>query len=119
MYNEELASKVRKAFAHLPRVEEKKMMGGVTFMVNGKMCVGVLKNDLMVRVGPEAYETALQKKGCKEMNFTGRPMNGFVFVGLKGTKQANDFKQWIRLGLAFNKKAKASKKRTPNKLKKN
>ena len=87
------------------------MMGGLTFMVNGKMCVGVLKDDLMARIDPDVYEVALHKKGCREMNFTGKPMKGFVFVGSKGTSGTKDFKYWLDLALDFNKRAKASKKR--------
>lgn len=110
-YNEELADRVRKTFHHLPKVEEKKMMGGLTFMVNGKMCVGVLHDDLMARIDPQVYELALQKKGCREMNFTGKPMKGFVFIGPEGTDGKADLDYWLELALDFNKRAKASKKK--------
>ena len=108
-YNEELANRVRKAFNHLPGVEEKKMMGGLTFMVNGKMCVGILRDDLMARIDPEVYETALQKTGCREMNFTGRPMKGFVFINPEGTNTKQDLEYWVNLALDFNSRAKAAK----------
>lgn len=111
VYNEKLAKRVRLALAHLRSVEEKKMMGGLTFMVNKKMCVGILGDDLMARINPEVYEMALGKKGCREMNFTGRPMKGFIFVSEEGTKNKKDFDYWISLALDFNKKAKASKKK--------
>lgn len=110
-YSEQLAEKVRKALARQPKVEEKKMMGGLTFMVSGKMCVGVLKDDLMVRIDPEVYENALKRKGAREMNFTGRPMNGFIFVGPSGTGHKKGLDSWVGLALDFNKKARASKKR--------
>ncbi len=110
-YSEQLAERVRDALKRTPRVEEKKMMGGLTFMVNGKMCVGVLKDDLMVRIDPMMHEIALRKKGCREMDFTGRPMKGFVFVNPKGTGGKKDLQYWLELALDFNKKAKASKKR--------
>lgn len=110
-FNEKLAQRVRSTFAHLPNVEEKKMMGGLTFMVNKKMCVGVLRDDLMLRIDPEVYEMALQKKGCREMNFTGKPMKGFVFVSKEGTTDKKDFDYWMQLALEFNKKAKATKKK--------
>lgn len=87
------------------------MMGGLTFMVNEKMCVGILKDDLMVRLDPVIYGTVLKKKGCREMTFTGKPMKGFVFVGPKGTGNHKDLNYWTGLALDFNKKAKASKKR--------
>ena len=110
-YSEQLAEKIRGAFRHVPRVEEKKMMGGLTFMVNGKMCVGVSKDDLMVRLDPIAYDTALKKKGCRPMDFTGKSMKGFVFIGPEGTRSKKDLGYWIDLALDFNKKAKASKKK--------
>ena len=110
-YSEQLAEKIRGAFRRVPRVEEKKMMGGLTFMVNGKMCVGVSKDDLMVRLDPTAYDTALKKKGCRPMDFTGKSMKGFVFIGPEGTRSKKDLGYWIDLALDFNKKAKASKKR--------
>ena len=110
-YDEKLAQRVRESLPHRD-VEEKKMMGGLTFMVNGKMCVGVLKDDLMARIDPDVYETAQKKKGCRPMDFTGKPMKGFVFVVPKGTANKKDLKYWLDLALDFNKRAKASKKRT-------
>ena len=80
-------------------------------MVNGKMCVGIIKNDLMVRIDPNIYELALREKGCREMNFTGKPMKGFVFIDSTGTRTEKELKSWIDLALDFNKRAKASKKR--------
>lgn len=108
-YNEKLADRVRKALINQKAVEEKKMMGGLTFMVNGKMCVGVSKDDLMVRLDPAIYDAALQEKGCREMDFTGKPTKGFVFVNQEGTKNQQDLEHWINLALEFNTKAKASK----------
>ena len=111
-YNENLAERIRTALAKKRNVEEKKMMGGLTFMVNGKMCVGILKDDLMARIDPDVYEIALHKKDCREMNFTGKPMKGFVFVGPRGTSNKKDLKYWLDLALDFNKRAKASRKRS-------
>jgi TfoX/Sxy family transcriptional regulator of competence genes len=110
-YDEALAQRIRAALATQPRVEEKNMMGGLTFMVNGKMCIGIVRDDLMARLDPEIYETALTKKGCREMDFTGKPMKGFVFISPEGTKRKADLDYWIGLALDFNKRAKASKKR--------
>ena len=109
-YSEQLAERVRKALGTRKHIEEKKMMGGLTFMVNGKMCIGVLKDDLMARIDPGVYETALRKKGCREMNFTGKPMKGFVFVGPLGTSNKKDLEYWLDLALDFNKYARSSKK---------
>lgn len=109
-YSEILATRVTQALGKTPEVETKKMMGGLTFMVNAKMCVGILGDDLMARIDPEAHASALKKKGCREMDFTGRPMKGFVFVGPPGTKTEKDLAEWIGMALDFNKRAKASKK---------
>jgi TfoX/Sxy family transcriptional regulator of competence genes len=109
-YSEILAERVSLALGKTPEVEAKKMMGGLTFMVDGKMCVGIAGEDLMVRLDPEAKAAALKKKGCREMEFTGRPMKGFVFVGPEGTKGDKDLQDWIALGLDFNARAKSSKK---------
>jgi TfoX/Sxy family transcriptional regulator of competence genes len=75
----------------MKNVEEKKMMGGLTFMVNEKMCVGVLKDELMLRIAPEIHDEAIKKKGCRTMDFTKEPMKGFVFVNEEGTKNKRDF----------------------------
>jgi TfoX/Sxy family transcriptional regulator of competence genes len=105
-----LASRVRDLLAGRGKIAEKKMMGGLTFMVNDRMCVGVVANDLMARIGPLAYDEALTRKGCREMDFTGKAMRGYVFVGPAGTRQTRDLDRWVRLALDFNKKAKASRK---------
>lgn len=110
-YSETLAGRVRAALSGQRNVEEKKMMGGLTFMVNGKMCVGILHDDLMARIDPGVHKAALQRKGCREMDFTGRPMKGFVFVSPDGTESTKDLEYWIGLSLEFNKKAKASRKK--------
>jgi len=109
-YSEELAGRVRAALADQQAVEEKKMMGGLTFMVNGKMCVGVHEEELMVRLDPDVYENALKRDGCREMDFTGKPMKGFVFVSPNGTSNQENLDYWVNLALDFNKRVKASKK---------
>ena len=109
-YNDKLANRVRKALVGKRKVEEKKMMGGLTFMVNDKMCIGVFHDDLMLRIDPGIYEIVLKKQGCREMKFTGRPMKGFVFVSEEGFKSKKDFDYWINLALDYNKKAKPSRK---------
>ena len=104
-YDEKLAERVR---AVLPRnkVDEKKMMGGLTFMVNGKMCVGVHEKDLMVRLDPEIHDKALKRKGARTMDFTNKPIRGFIFVNPAGTKTLKDLNYWLDLALDFNKRAK-------------
>lgn len=110
-YNEKLANRVRELLLSKKNVKEKKMMGGLTFMVNDKMCVGVLNNDLMVRIDPAVYQEALERKGCREVDFTGRPMKGFVFVDPDGIKSKKDLECWLGLALEYNKKAKSSKRK--------
>ena len=110
-YNEKLANRIRERFEDLPNVEEKKMMGGLTFMYNGKMCVGVIKDELMCRIDPELHEAAVEKTGCRTMDFTNRPMIGYVLIDETGMKSRKDFDYWINMALDFNKRAKASKKK--------
>jgi len=110
-YDEKLAGRVRELLSSKRNVAEKKMMGGLTFMVNNKMCVGILNDELMARIDPEVYESALERRGCREMDFTGRPMKGFVFIGPEGTKSKKDLEYWMNLALDFNKRAKTSRKK--------
>jgi TfoX/Sxy family transcriptional regulator of competence genes len=91
--------------------EEKKMMGGLAMMVDEKMCVGVIKDNLMARIDPDIYETALSRHGCKPMDFTGKRMKGYVFVEPEGIDQEEDLEYWIELALEFNPRAKSSKKK--------
>lgn len=91
---------------------EKKMFGGLCFMVDDKMCVGINDNELMARIGPEKYEEALSKKGCSEMTFTGRPLKGYVYINDEGTDLDDDLAYWIQLALDFNPLAKSSKKKS-------
>ena len=111
-YDEKLAARVRDFFEQRKaKFAEKPMMGGLCFLVADKMCVGVEKERLMVRLDPEIYEAALKRKGCVPMDFTGRPMRGFVFVKHEGYSTARDLASWLDLALEFNPKAKSSKKR--------
>jgi TfoX/Sxy family transcriptional regulator of competence genes len=89
--------------------KEMKMMGGLAFMVDDKMCVGIIKNELMARIDPEIYEEALGRKGCREMDFTGKKMKGFVIVNQEGIDMDDHLASWIQLALDFNPRAKSSK----------
>lgn len=111
-YNDFLADRISQFFTEKSiAFEARKMMGGLCYMVDGKMCVGVVRDEIMARIDPEIYEESLQKEGCKEMNFTGRPMKGFVFLTDDATDLDKDLHYWLQLALEFNPKAKASKKR--------
>ncbi|HOZ86691.1 MAG TPA: TfoX/Sxy family protein [Bacteroidia bacterium] len=110
-YDQKLADRIRESLVDLPKVEEKLMFGGVCFMVNDKMCIGVLKDEMMCRIDPEAEALALEKPGCRPMDFTRRPMKGYVYVSQDGIKTKKNFDYWIGMCLDFNSKAKASKKK--------
>lgn len=114
-FNERLVNRIRESLADLQKVEEKKMFGGVCFMVNGKMCIGVVKDEMMCRIDPSMDEIVLEKNGCRQMDFTGKPMKGYVFINEDGMKTKKAFDYWINLCLDFNSKAKASKKKVKNK----
>lgn len=111
-FNQKLADRTREIIAQTHKnVEEKRMFGGLCFMVNDKMCVGVEKERLMVRLNPVVYEEVLEKEGCKPMDFTGRIMKGYVFVEIEALNTKKKLAYWLNLALEFNKVAKASKKK--------
>lgn len=87
------------------------MFGGVCFIVDGKMCIGVVKDEMMCRINPKLDEIVLKKKGCRRMDFIGRPMKGYVFVSEEGLKTKKTFDDWVDLCLEFNTLAKSSKKK--------
>ena len=99
-YNETLASRIREV---LPAegIEEKKMFGGIAFMLGGNMVCGITRDDLMVRVGPENYESALERTGARPMEFTGRPMRGMVFVDRPGYDSENSLRDWLDLAMSY------------------
>jgi len=109
-YNENLADRIRKTLAHLSKVEEKKMFRGVTFMVNGKMCVSVSGDEMMCRFDPSLQESVAKKKGFRAMVMKGRVYKGYGYISKDGIKSKRDFDYWIGLCLDFNKISKAYKK---------
>ncbi|MCC6881725.1 MAG: TfoX/Sxy family protein [Verrucomicrobiales bacterium] len=111
-YDESLAERVRAALWQSGTTfEEKAMMGGLCILVDGKMCVGVVQDRLMARLDPAIYEEMLERPGCEPMDFTGRPMKGYVWVDPPGMKGDAALQHWIGLALEFNPRAKASKSR--------
>lgn len=100
-YDEKLADRIRRALGPRPDVTEKKMFGGVAFMLDGKMFVGIVKDELMVRVGPERFEASLAEAHVRPMDFTGRPMNGYVFVGPNGCRTEKAVQKWAERSMAF------------------
>jgi TfoX/Sxy family transcriptional regulator of competence genes len=91
------------------------MFGGLCFMVNDKMCVGVEKERLMVRLDPAKYDEVILKEGCKPMDFTGRIMKGYVFVDIDALNTKKKLEYWMKLALDYNKIAKPSKKKSAKK----
>ena len=111
-YNEKLASRTREIIGKTHKItEEKKMFGGLCFMVNNKMCVGVEQERMLVRLDPAVYEEVLEKDGCHPMDFTGKPMKGYVFVDASALTTQKKLDYWIQLALNYNVLAKASKKK--------
>src|SRR6186997_1713566 len=101
-YNEKLANRTREiiSLTH-DDIEEKKMFGGLCFMVNDKMCVGVEQERLMVRLDPEKYDEVMKIEGCKPMDFTGRVMKGYVFVDIDAIKTRKKLQFWTDLALEY------------------
>jgi len=110
-YNEKLTKRIREALAHLPKVEEKKMFRGVTFMVNDKMCITAGDDKIMCRIDPAIHEEALKRKGTETVKMRGREYKGYIYISEEGIKTKKDLDCWIALALEFNKQAKASKKK--------
>ena len=111
-YDEGLADRVRSMIGRThTNIEEKRMFGGLCFMVNDKMCVGVEKERLMVRLDPALTDEVMQRPGVKPMDFTGRVMKGFVFVDASTLAEDKALEYWLNLALEYNKIAKPSRKR--------
>ena len=100
-YDEELADRVREIVQESAEPDERKMFGGVAYMVEGHMCVGVIKENLVLRLGGEEAKKALEDPNVRPMDFTGRPMKNFLYVAAGGTKSEKDLRGWIARGLAF------------------
>jgi TfoX/Sxy family transcriptional regulator of competence genes len=110
-FDEFLADRIRVALKEKKvRFIEKQMMGGLAFMVDDKMCVGVIKNNMMARIDPDLYEDSITRPGCRPMDFTGRPMNGWVYLEPDAIDLDDDLNEWVQLALDYNPKAKSSKK---------
>lgn len=100
-YDEQLAARVRALLKGQRALVEKKMFGGLAYLSNGKMFAGILNRDLVVRVGLNAYKSALQRPHTRPMDFTAQPMKGYVYVSPEGTKTAVQLRTWLARGRAF------------------
>lgn len=105
-----LIERVRAALKRVPRVAERRMFGGVTFMVNGKMCISVGRGRLMCRIDPEVHDAAVARPGVRTVKMNGRAYRGFVHVQEASVGTARDLAYWVRLCLAFNKHARSSRR---------
>jgi len=94
-FDEGLAERIRELLRDRRGVDERRMFGGLAFMLDGHMFVGILGDTLMARVGPEAYAKALAQKHVREMDFTGRPMKGYVFVAPEGFESDAALESWV------------------------
>jgi TfoX/Sxy family transcriptional regulator of competence genes len=100
-YDEKLAERVRRALAGKRGITERRMFGGLAFMLRGNMFVGVESDRLMVRVGPAKYDETLKKAHAREMDFTGRPLRGYVYVERGGLATAPALRAWIERAMTF------------------
>lgn len=96
-----LVDRVRRALARESGVTERRMFGGVCFTVDGNMACGVQKSDLVVRVGPDAHADALRERFVRPMDFTGRPMKGYVYVAREGLADPRSLSKWVQRGVRF------------------
>lgn len=100
-YDEGMAERIRGILADRQDVSEKRMFGGIAFMIRGHMSVGIVKDDLMVRVGPEAHDKLAQQPHARPMDFTGRPMKGFLYVAFPGLEADADLERWVGRGVNY------------------
>ncbi len=100
-YDEGVAQRVREAMSDQKNVVEKKMFGGLTFMLQGNMCCGVVGGELMVRVGVDGYEAALSQPHARQMDFTRKPLKGFVYVAQQGFEADDDLQAWVDRAVKF------------------
>ncbi len=100
-YDEGLGRRLRDLLGDVPGSSERRMFGGLCFMLSGRMCCGVVGKDLVVRVGADAYEPALRERHARPMDFTGRPLRGFVYVAPAGCRTDRALGKWIRRAVEF------------------
>ena len=109
--DEDLVSRVRAALGRHVDAEEKRMFGGITFMVRGKMCVSVGRNRIMCRIDPDLHDSLLEREGCRTVVMKGRQYRGFVYVDGRGLKTQRELEDWIALGLDYNRANLSARKR--------
>jgi len=100
-YSEALAARIRTILETNEGLSERKMFGGLAFMLRGNMCAGVIGDDLMLRVGPNRYDDALARRGARPMDFTGRPMKGMVYVDAQAAATEGALREWVEIAVGF------------------
>ncbi|HLL44093.1 MAG TPA: TfoX/Sxy family protein, partial [Segetibacter sp.] len=96
-FNEELADRIRVGLSHLPKVEEKKMFGGLAFMVANKMCITAGADRIMCRIDPAIHEDVINRKSCSTVIMRGREIKGYVYVNEESIKNRKDVDYWMGL----------------------
>ena len=100
-YSEELAERIRAHLEGNPKIDEKKMFGGLAFLLSGNMSVGIIGDELMVRVGKDAHDEMVALPGARIMDFTGQEMKGWLVVGTPGIKKEEALGEWVERGVTF------------------
>jgi len=114
-YSEKLADRIREALIEVPKVKEKVMFSGITFMVDDKMCISVGPGRIMCRIDPELQDQLLEERPCRVMVMKGREYKGYILVNEEDLQRKKDLDFWIGLCLDFNGRAKSSKKKVTTK----
>jgi TfoX/Sxy family transcriptional regulator of competence genes len=110
-YSEKLADRIREALVEVPKVKEKVMFSGITFMVDEKMCISVGPDRIMCRIDPLLQDQLLEEKPCRVMVMKGREYKGYILVNEEDVQRKKELDFWIGLCLDFNARAKSSKKK--------
>jgi TfoX/Sxy family transcriptional regulator of competence genes len=100
-FNDNLANRIRKQLNRHKTLAEKKMFGGLCFLLNGNMCCGIIGNELIIRSTPEEAETLLAKNHTRIFDFSGRPMKGWIYVEASGMKSVRDLEHWLQISLNY------------------
>jgi TfoX/Sxy family transcriptional regulator of competence genes len=97
-YDNDLANRIRRVFGTRRDLSERRMFGGLTFLIRGRMCCGIVGSDLMVRVSSDEYDAIVRKPHVRPMDFTGKPLRGFVFVAPPGVRTTSALRTWLTRG---------------------
>ena len=100
-YNASVADRIRRCLGRRRALTERKMFGGISFLLGGRMCCGVIGDDLVIRVGPQGYQQAVGEPHARPMDFTGRPLRGFVYVAPAGYQSDKALMRWVQRAIAF------------------